>query len=99
MDFLELEDYGVKNIESHWYILVVFDIISNFGWTVPLKKKLFIQQNTYLELFFKKTSKRMPSLVGVDDGKGNVNENLLLFQKKSKIKKNYLLYIKMSTPR
>ena len=30
MDFLDLEDYGVKNIESNWYTLVVFDNFSEF---------------------------------------------------------------------
>ena len=36
-NILDLRDYGPENNRNYWYILVVIDNLSKFGWTVPLK--------------------------------------------------------------
>ena len=38
LDILFLEDYGPENIRGYKYDLVVTDIFSKFGWTVPFEK-------------------------------------------------------------
>ena len=38
LDILDLKDYGLENNIIYKYVLVVTDIFSEFGWTVPLKK-------------------------------------------------------------
>ena len=38
-DFLDMNDYGVKNNEGYRNILVVNDNFSKFGSTIPLRNK------------------------------------------------------------
>ena len=38
-DILDLKDYEPENKRSFRYLLVINDIFSNFGWTVPPKNK------------------------------------------------------------
>ena len=39
LDLLDLIDYGVKNNGVYWYILVVLNNFSKYGWTVAMKNK------------------------------------------------------------
>ena len=39
LDILDLKDYSPENYRGYRYVLVIIDKFSNFGWTVPLKKK------------------------------------------------------------
>ena len=39
LDILDLKDYGPENNRDFRYVIVVFNKFSNFGLTVPLKKK------------------------------------------------------------
>ena len=39
LDILDLKDYGPKNYRGYRYFLVIIDIFSKFGWTIPLKNK------------------------------------------------------------
>ena len=39
LDILDLKDYGAENNKGYRYVLVIIDIFSKFGWTVPLKNK------------------------------------------------------------
>ena len=43
LDILDLKDYGFENTREYTYVLVLIDNFSKYGWTVPLKKKLFKQ--------------------------------------------------------
>ena len=36
LDILDLKDYGPENNRNYRYVLVVINIFSKFGWTVPL---------------------------------------------------------------
>ena len=38
-DFLDMNDYGIKNNKGYRCVLVVVDNFSKFGWTIPLKNK------------------------------------------------------------
>ena len=39
LDILDLKDYGPENNRGYRYVLVIIDIFSKFGWTVPHKNK------------------------------------------------------------
>ena len=39
LDILDLKDYGLENNRGYRYVLVIIDILSKYGWTVPLKNK------------------------------------------------------------
>ena len=39
LDILDLKDYGPENNKNYRYVLVIIDIFSKFGWTIPLKNK------------------------------------------------------------
>ena len=36
---LDLKDYGPENKRGYRYVLVVFEILSKYGWKIPLKNK------------------------------------------------------------
>ena len=73
LDFLDMNDYGIKNNKSYRYILVVIDNFSKFGWTIPLKNK-YAQSRTDAFFQFVKSSKRKPNLIETDDAKEYVNK-------------------------
>ena len=72
-DLLDMKDYGIKNNKDYRYILVVIDIFSKFGWTIPLKNK-YAQSLTGAFSQIIKTSRRKPILLETDDGKEYVNK-------------------------
>ena len=72
-DFLDMNDYGIKNNKSYRYILAVVDIFSKIGWTIPLKNK-YAQSITDAFSQIIKTSRRKPNLLESDDGKEYVNK-------------------------
>ena len=39
LDILDLKDCGPKNDRGLKYVLVIIDNFSNFGWTIPIKKR------------------------------------------------------------
>ena len=39
LDILDLKDYGPKNNKGYRYVLVIIDIFSKYGWSVPLKNR------------------------------------------------------------
>ena len=72
-DLLDMNDYGIKNIEGYRYILVVIDNFSKFVRTITLKNK-YAQSITDAFSQLAKSSKRNPNLLETDDGKEYVNE-------------------------
>ena len=68
-----MNDYGIENIKSYRYFLIVFDNFSKFGWTIPVKNK-YAQSITDAFSQFSKTSKSKPNLLETDDGKEYVNK-------------------------
>ena len=68
LDILDLKDYGPKNNRGYRNVLVIIDIFSKFGWTVPLKNK---NAQTIKDSFGStlKKSKRSPNLIENDLGK------------------------------
>ena len=72
-NLLDMNDYGPKNNRGYWYILVVIDNFSKFGWTITLKNK-YAQSITDAFSQVVKTSKRKPNLLKTDDGKEYVNK-------------------------
>ena len=85
-DFLDMNDYGIKNNKGYRYILVVIDNFSKFGWTIPLKKK-YAQSITDAFSQIIKTSRRKPNLLETDDGKEYVNKIFNEFLNNNKIKR------------
>ena len=67
-DFLDMRDYGPKNKRRYRFILAVIDNFSKFGWTIPLKNYMLIE-NTDAILEIIKSSNRKPILLETDDGK------------------------------
>ena len=67
-DLLDMNDYDPKNNRGYRYVLVVIDIFSNFGWTIPLKIK-FAHSITDAFSHVIKTSRRKPNLLETDVGK------------------------------
>ena len=72
-DLLDMKDYGLKNNRGYRFILVVVDIFSKFGWTIPSKNK-YAQSITDAFSQIVKSSKRKPNLLETDDGKEYVNK-------------------------
>ena len=72
-DLLDMNDYGIKNNKGYRYILVVIDIFSKFGWTIPLNNK-YAQSITDALSQIVKSSKRKPNLLETDDGKEYVKK-------------------------
>ena len=70
---LDMKDYGVKNKKGYRYLLVVIDIFTKFGWTIPLKNK-YAQSITDALSQIVISSKRKPNLLETDDGKEYVNK-------------------------
>ena len=56
LDILDLKVYRPENKRSYRYVLVIIDIFSKFGWTLPLKRKCSIIRDTFGNFFiiFKK---------------------------------------------
>ena len=85
-DLLDMNEYGLKNNKGYRYILVVIDIFSKFGWTIPLKNKF---SQTITEAFSEiiKSSNRKPNLLETDDGMEYVNKIFKEFLNNNKIKR------------
>ena len=68
LDILDLKDYGPGNNRGFRYVLVIIDIFSKFGFTIPLKNKnaLTIKDSFENVLI---NSKRKPNLIESDRGK------------------------------
>ena len=67
-DILDLEDYGPETKRGYRYVLVIVDIFSKFGRTVPLTSK----NAQTIKNFFKKilkSTKIKPNLIETDRGK------------------------------
>ena len=93
LDILDIQDFRAENIRSFRYVLVVIDIFSKFGWTIPLKNKNEQSLTNSLENNLK-SSKRKPNLIESDDDFEFVNKafTILLNYNKNKrhIKKTSL---------
>ena len=56
LDILELKDYGAENNREYRYVLVIIDIFSKYGWTVPLEiknAKMQKQKNSFENMAIK----------------------------------------------
>ena len=83
LEILDLKDYGAENIRGYKFVLVIIDIFSKFGGTVPLKNK---NSRTIKDSFENIIiiSKRKPSLIETDRGKefyNNIFRDLLIKNK------------------
>ena len=85
-DLLDMNEYGVKNNKSYRYILVVVNIFSKFGWTIPLKNK-YAQSITDAFSRIIKTSRCKPNLLKTNDGKENANTIFNVFLNNHSIKR------------
>ena len=85
LDILDLKDYGPENNKGYRYVLVVIDIFSKFGWTIPLKNK---SAQTIKDSFenILISSKRKPNLIETDRGKEFYNNMFQDFLNKNNIK-------------
>ena len=76
---MDLEDYGAENYRNCRYVLVVIDIFSKLGWTIPLKKRTARTiPNSFENLLI--SSKRKPNLIQNDRCKSfyiNIFQNFL----------------------
>ena len=62
LDILDLKDYGPEINTGHRYVLVIMDIFSKFGWTVPLKtKNAETIEDSFENILI--TSRRKPNLM------------------------------------
>ena len=69
LDVLDLKDYGSESSRNYRYVLVIFDNLSKFGWTVLFKnKKAQTIKDSFEKIITRST--RKPSLFGTDHGKG-----------------------------
>ena len=85
LDILDLKDYGPKNHRGYRYILVVIDIFSKYGWTIPLKNKN-AQTIKYSFENILINSKRKPNLIERDRDKEFYNNIFQDFSNKNNIK-------------
>ena len=85
LDKLDLKDYGPENNRGYRYVLVIIDIFSKFGWTIPLKNKNAQTIKDSFENTLIK-SKRSPNLIETDRGKEFYNNIFQDFLNKSNIK-------------
>ena len=53
LDILHLKNYGPENNRGYRCVLVIIDIFSRFGWTVPLKNRKAITIKDFREYFDK----------------------------------------------
>ena len=85
LDILDLKDYGPENIRKYRCVSVIIDKFSNFGWTVPLKKKnaQTLKDSPDKILI---SSKRKTKLVESERGKEFCNNIFQKFLKINKIK-------------
>ena len=82
---LDLKDYGPENNRGYRYVLVVIDIFSKFGWTVPLKnKKAQTIKDSFENILI--NSKRKPILIESNRGKEFYNNIFQDFLDKNDIK-------------
>ena len=82
---LDLKDYGPENNRGYKYVLVIIDIFSKFGWTVPLKDKIaHTIKHSFENIII--TSKRKPGLFESDRGKEFYNNIFQDFLIKNNIK-------------
>ena len=51
LDILDLKDYGLENNRGYRYLLVVFDNLSKFGFTNPLKNAQTIKTLSKIFLY------------------------------------------------
>ena len=79
-------------------MLIVIDIFSKFGKTIPLKNK-YAQTKTLAISDIIKSSERKPNLLETDDGKETVNNILKDFLKQNIVKgySRYALYFTLSS--
>ena len=61
VDLLDLKDYGADNKKKHRYVLVIIDLFSKIGWTVPLRNKNAQRIGDSFESIFL-SSKRKPGV-------------------------------------
>ena len=78
LDILDLKDYKSENNRGYRYVLVVFDNISKFGWTVSLKNKNAQTEKDSLESILK-NSKSKANLFESDSGKKYYKNNFQNF--------------------
>ena len=85
LDILDLKDYGVENNRGFGYVLVIIDMFSKFGWTVPLKNENAQKTKDVFEKFLI-SSKRKPGLIESDRGEEFYNNIFQDFLNKNNIK-------------
>ena len=81
MDILDIKDYGPENNRNYRCILVIIDNVSQFGWTVPLKKNSQTIKDSFENIIT--SSKRKPNLFEIDRCKefSNINFQKILSKK------------------
>ena len=84
-DILDLKDYGPQNNRVFRFVLVIIDIFSKYGWTIPPKNK---NAQTIKDSFenILISSKRKPKLIESDRGKEFNNNIFQDFLTKNNIK-------------
>ena len=85
LDILHLKDYGSENNRGYRYVLVIIDIFSKFGWTVPLKNKNAQTIKGPFENIWI-SSKRRPNLIESDRGREFYHNIFQDFLNKNNIK-------------
>ena len=85
LDILDLKDYGPENNRGYRFVLVIIDIFSKFGWTVPVKiKNAQTIKDSFENILI--SSKRKPNLIESDRGKEFYNNIFQDFLNKNDIK-------------
>ena len=79
----DLKDYGPENNRGYRYVLVIIDIFSKFGWTVPLKEINAITVKDTFEIILINSKK--PNLIETDRGKEFSNNIFRDFLNKNNI--------------
>ena len=85
LDILDLKDYNFEINIGYRYVLVIIDIFSKFGWTVPLKNKIAQTTKDSFENILM-SSQRIPNLIETDRGKQFYRNDFQDFLNKNKIK-------------
>ena len=88
LDRLDLKDYDPENDRGNRYVLVIINIFSKFGWTVPIKKNAQTIKDSFENNI--KSSERKPNLIESDRGKEFYND----FFQELPNKNNIILYSK-----
>ena len=68
LDILDLKDYGPENNRGYRYVLVIIDIFSKFGGTIPLEKNAQTIKDSFENII--KSSKRSPNPLEGDRDRG-----------------------------